>query len=350
MTLPTTTARYTIDFSKGLDGLALEQSSPLPELGANDCLIQVHAVSLNYRDIAMPLGLYPAKFNNHVVPTSDCAGLVLAVGSSVTEFKAGDAVCNTFFLDYEDGYISAAARQTNLGGLNDGPLRKYAVFPSGALVHAPASLNALQNSTLPCAALTAWNALFAIEGRELKAGDWVLAQGTGGVSMFAIQFALAVGAHVIATTSSNSKAEKLKALGVQHVINYRTDPTWGETAKKLTPGARGVQHVIEVGGDETMVQSFKAVATEGVISIIGFLASGEQKATMWDTFISGCIVRGINVGSRVQFQEMNRFIEEKKITPVVDERVFEFEKAREAFDYLRAQQFFGKVVIKVSEE
>lgn len=349
MTLPTTTARYTIDFKEGLDGLTLESSAQLPKLGPNDCLIQVHAVSLNYRDIAMPLGNYPGKFIDHIVPTSDSAGVVVAVGSSVTEFKAGDKVCNTFFLDYEDGYIQPAQRSTSLGGVNDGPLAKYVAFPAKALVHAPASLSALQNSTLPCAALTAWNALFGLEGRKLKAGGWILAQGTGGVSMFAIQFALATGAHVIATTSSDSKAEKLRAMGVQHVINYRTDPAWGEKAKSLTPDGRGVQHVIEVGGDGTAEQSLKAIASEGVISIIGFLASG-KKATLWDSFVSGCIVRGINVGSRAQFREMNRFIEDKKIIPVVDDRVFDFEKAREAYDYMQAQKFFGKVVIKVSEE
>lgn len=349
MTLPTTTARYTIDFKKGLDGLNLELSTPLPEIGPNDCLVQIHAVSLNYRDIAMPMGRYPAKVNDGVVPTSDSAGVVLAVGSSVTEFKAGDKVCNTFFSDWQDGYITPAIRQTSLGGLKDGPLSKYVVFPSKGLVHAPGSLTALQNATLPCAAVTAWNALFGLEGRRLQAGEWVLTQGTGGVSVFAIQFALAVGAHVVATTSSESKAEKLKAMGVQHVINYRSDAAWGETAKALTPEGRGVQHVIEVGGDGTMAQSFKAIAPEGVISVIGFLASGE-KAAMWNTFIGGCIIRGINVGSRAHFREMNRFIEDKKIVPVVDECVFDFEKAREAYGYLQAQQFFGKVVIKVSEE
>lgn len=349
MTLPTTTARYTIDFKRGLDGLTLESSARLPDLGPNDCLVQIHAVSLNYRDIAMPMGRYPGKFRDDVVPTSDGAGVLLAVGSSVTDFKVGDKVCNIFFPDWQDGYITPAIRQSSLGGLKDGPLSKYIVFPAKGLVHAPGSLTAVQNATLPCAAVTAWNALFGLEGRRLQAGEWVLTQGTGGVSVFAIQFALAVGAHVIATTSSDSKAEKLKAMGVQHVINYRNDAAWGETAKALTPGDRGVQHVIEVGGGGTLAQSFKAIAPEGVISIIGFLGEG-KKAAMWDTFVGGCIVRGINVGSRAHFQEMNRFIEEKKIIPVVDDRVFDFEKAREAYDYLQAQQFFGKVVIKVSEE
>ena len=183
MSLPTTTARYTIDFDKQLDGLTLEASAPLPKLGPDDCLVQIQAVSLNYRDIAMPLGLYPGAKKNNIVPTSDSAAVVLAVGAQVSEFKPGDKVCNTFFLDFEDGYISPEARQTSLGGLKDGPLAKYAVFPSKSLVFAPASLTPMQSSTLPCAALTAWNALFGVQGRSLQADDWILAEGTGGVSI-----------------------------------------------------------------------------------------------------------------------------------------------------------------------
>lgn len=155
---------------------------------------------------------------------------------------------------------------------------------------------------------------------------------------------------MIATTSSDSKAGKLKQMGVQHVVSYRTDASWGETAKRLSPDGKGVQHVIEVGGEATMAQSFKAIACEGVISIIGFLAAGdgEKKTSFWDTFATASVVRGMTVGSRQQFQEMNRFIEEKKIVPIVDEEIFEFERAREAFDYLKRQQFFGKVVIDVA--
>lgn len=350
MALPTASARYTIDFSRRVDGLTLEAFAPIPQLGPDDCLIKVQAVSLNYRDIAMALRRYPAKYKDKVVPTSDGAGIVIGVGSNVTEFNIDDKVCNTFFLDYQDGHMTERARQTSVGGLNDGPLRKHAVFSSRALVHTPASLNAFQSSTLPCAALTAWNALHGLQGRKLQPGDWVLTQGTGGVSLFAIQFALASGAHVVATTSSDAKAEKLKAMGVQHVINYRDDPAWGETAKKLTPSGGGVQHIVEVGGEQTMAQSLKAVAPEGVISIIGFLASGGQQTSYWDTFVRLCIVRGINVGSRAQFKEMNRFIEEKRVVPIVDARVFEFEDAKSAYDYLEAQQFFGKVVIKVSDD
>lgn len=187
-------------------------------------------------------------------------------------------------------------------------------------------------------------------GRKLKAGEWVLTQGTGGLSIFAIQFALAVDAVVIATTSSASKAKKLQDMGVQRVINYREDANWGATAKQLSPGGFGAHHVIEVGGETTMEQSFKAIGLEGVISIIGFRAGkvAERKTTFWDMFTSCSVVRGINVGSREQFKEMNRFIEERDIKPVVDE-VFGFEDPKDAYRKLEGQKFFGKVVIKIQD-
>lgn len=180
---PKTTSQWKIDFPKGLDGLRLERDVPLLEIGPDDCLVRFEAVSLNYRDIAMPLGLYPMTMTNTVVPTSDGAGTILEIGSDVRDFKAGDKVCNTFFLDWEDGLITSKFRTTSLGGSNDGPLRKHAVFPAKALVLAPSHLDARQSSTLPCAALTAWNSLFGLEGRKLQRGQTVLTQGTGGVSI-----------------------------------------------------------------------------------------------------------------------------------------------------------------------
>ncbi|KPI36850.1 Zinc-type alcohol dehydrogenase-like protein [Cyphellophora attinorum] len=335
------------------EAVRLQHSTPIPALGPNDCLIRVQAVSLNYRDIATPLGLYPGAGKDGIVPTSDGAGTIVAVGDDVSEFQAGDRVCNTFFLDYQDGIPTAESRAGSLGVRNDGPLRQYAVFPTTALVSAPKHLNARQASTLPCAALTAWNALMGLGGCRLQAGQSILTQGTGGVSLFAIQFALALGATVIATTSSDTKADRLRALGVKHIINYRTDPNWGETARKLSPNGLGVQHVLEVGGEATMAQSFKAAALGGCIDIIGFLAKkdGEpSKVSFWDAFTGLNVVRGIGVGNRKQFGEMNKFMEEKGIAPIVDERVFGFGEAREAYEYLKKQEFFGKVVIDVAKE
>ena len=345
---PTSTAQWTLDVKSGIDGLHL-QDSTIPPVGGHDCLVKVEAVSLNYRDVAMASGAYPNAIKNNLIPCSDSAGTVLEVGHEVKDFRVGDKVCNTFFQRYDSGLMTPEARTTSLGSTNDGVLRRYGVFPAAGLVHAPKTLTAVESSTLPCAALTAWNALFGLEGRKVKAGECVLTQGTGGVSIFAIQFALAVGAVVIATTSSASKAKKLQDIGVQQVINYKEDVNWGETAKKLSPGGLGAHHIIEVGGEATMKQSFKAIRLEGVISVIGFLAGkdAERKTSFWDTFTTCSVVRGINVGSREHFKEMNSFIEEKNVKPVVGERVFDFEDAKGAYRELEAQKSFGKVVIKV---
>jgi len=260
----------------------------------------------------------------------------------------------------------------------------------------PSNLDFLQGSTLVCAGLTAWNGLYGLESRGLKPGDWVLTQGTGGVSMFAVQFAKAAGAKVIATTSSAAKGEKLKALGADHVINYKEVENWGEEAKKLTPGGRGVQHILEVGGPNTMVrflfpfcksasnvsltiifqtQSLKAISFDGVISIVGFLGGvkGEQQPTFLDCLVSPpnhhpalhptllihdhitnsphqnniCTVRGVLVGSRLQFEEMNRAIEANDIKPIVDEKVFTLDEAKDAYQYMWDQKHFGKLCIKI---
>ena len=263
------------------------------------------------------------------------------------EFKVGDRVCTTFFQDYVSGYLTAEAKKSSLGGLNDGVLREYAVFPETGLVRAPRNLDAVEAATLPCAAVTAWNALFGLEGRKVKKGDWVLTQGSGGVSMFAILFAKAVGARVVGTTSSRSKEVTLRALGVDQVVNYREAKEWGDVVRGIV-GEEGCRCVVEVGGEQTMKESLKAVAIEGVINIVGFLGGGEKDKEIgfWDCFKSTCIVRGVNVGSREQFEEMNRFIEDHNIRPLVDGEIFEFDQAKEAYQYLLEQKFLGKVVIK----
>ena len=238
---------------------------------------------------------------------------------------------------------------TGLGGPIDGTMRKYAIFEETGLVAAPPSLTPIEASTLSCAAVTAWNALYGLGGKTLKAGDTVLTQGTGGVSVAAVQFAVAAGCTVIATTSSADKGKKLTELGAHHVINYKETQSWGEEAKKLTPGGLGVAHVIEVGGPGTMEQSMKAVKSDGVISVIGFLGGvgQEKQPSTLDALTHSCIIRGILVGSRLQFEDMNVAIEANKIKPVVDEKVFEFEQLREAYQYMWQQKHFGKVVVKV---
>lgn len=228
----------------------------------------------------------------------------------------------------------------------DGTLRQYGTFPEAGLVKMPASLTYLEGSTLSCAALTAWNALYGL--KPLTPGDVVLTQGTGGVSIFAVQFAKAAGATVIATTSTAAKAEVLKQLGADHVLNYKEVSDWGEKAKSLTPNQEGVTHILEVGGPATMTQSVKAIKIDGVISIIGFLGGVDQKQPGFlDCLMNICTVRGILVGSRVQFEDMNRAIDANKIKPVVDEKVFGLDDAREAYQYMWEQKHFGKLAIKI---
>lgn len=212
----------------------------------------------------------------------------------------------------------------------DGCLRQQGVFDEQGLVHMPQNLDYIEASTLTCAGLTAWNALYGM--KKLMPGDWVLTQGTGGVSIFAVQFAKAAGARVIATTSSAAKADRLKSLGADHVLNYKEDVNWGESAKKLT-GGLGVQHVVEVGGPATMTQSLKAIAFDGIISVIGFIGGGkaESQPTFLEVLNNICTVRGVLVGSRHQFEEMNRAIEANNIKPVMDAKTFKLEEVKEAY-------------------
>ncbi|KAK2009099.1 zinc-binding dehydrogenase, partial [Colletotrichum eremochloae] len=336
--------------SKNWETLQLKKGVALPKLGDYDVLVQIEAVSLNYRDLAIPKGLYPFPVSFPRVPASDGAGRVLAVGSKVTLFKEGDEVATLFNQHHQANPITPLAVKSGLGGALDGTLRQYGVFPEHGLVKSPRTLNPIQAATLPCAPLTAWNALYGLQSKALKPGDYVLTQGTGGVSLAAIQFAVAAGAIVIATTSSATKGLQLKELGAHHVINYKDTPNWGEVAKSLTPDAVGVDHIIEVGGPGTLEQSLKAVKLEGVISIIGFLShrnSPKEQPTMLDALANICTVRGIFVGSKQQFEEMNQAIDANKIKPVVDKRIFGFEEVKEAYQYQWDQQHFGKVVIKI---
>lgn len=246
---------------------------------------------------------------------------------------------------HQFGAVDIASTVTGLGGAVDGTLRQYAVFNETGLSRAPENLNALESATLTCAGLTAWNALYGL--KPLLPGQWVLVQGTGGVSIFALQFAKAAGAKVIATTSSADKFETLKKLGADHVINYKEDPSWGSTAKKLTTGGAGVDHILEVGGQATLEQSVQAVKFEGVISIIGFLGGVKATTSALDALVHICTFRGIYVGSREQLEAMIAAVEANDIHPVLDKKVFTLEQAKEAYQYMWDQKHFGKVAIKV---
>ncbi|MCJ1225063.1 hypothetical protein MMC12_001712 [Toensbergia leucococca] len=332
---PTSNKQWTIEGQDGFESLKFDDKAPVPTLGDHDVLVQFHSASLNYRDLIIPKGQYPFPQRDHVVPCSDGAGIVEAIGSQVTRFKTGDKVVTLFYQGHLAGSVTSEITSTGLGGMIDGTLRQYGTFNEQGLVSMPETLNYSQAGTLSCAALTAWNGLYGLESKALKPGDTVLTQGTGGVSMSALQFAKAAGARVISTTSSSSKAETLKSLGADHVINYKTDPNWGETVKSLTPGSVGVDHVLEIGGPVTLAQSLKAIKMEGVISIIGFVGgAAKEQPTFLDCLSNLCTVRGISVGSRMQFEAMNRAIDINGIKPIVDEKVFGLEEAKEAYQYM----------------
>ncbi|KAL9027485.1 MAG: hypothetical protein Q9196_003999 [Gyalolechia fulgens] len=288
----------------------------------------------------------PAKEN--VVPGSDGAGTVEAVGARVTQFQPGDKVLTLFNQAHYAGPIGLGIVNTGLGCALDGALRQYGSFEENGLVHMPSSIDFKQGSTLSCAALTAWNSLYGLESKALKPGDTVLTQGTGGVSIFALQFAKAAGARVIATTSSDSKAETLRKLGADTVLNYKTDTSWGESAKQASPYGLGVDHILEVGGPTSMAQSVKAIKPEGVISIIGFLGGmSKNQPSYLECFHNICTFRGVLVGSRLQFQQMNAAIDSCGIKPVIDDKVFALEELKDAYQYMWEQKHFGKLTVRI---
>lgn len=332
MASPLSSMQWTVAGSDaGFDGLVFEQK-PVPDIGDYQVLVKLEAASLNYRDLIIPMGNYPFPVRFPVVPGSDGAGAVLKVGSKVTKWKVGDNVVTLFNQDHQYGALDLAAAGSGLGGVFDGTLRQYGVFPEAGLVRAPKNLSPQESCTLTCAGLTAWNALFGL--KPLQAGQTVLVQGTGGVSLFALQFAKAVGAVVIATTSSEAKADVLRRLGADHVLNYNEDVNWGATARSLTEGQAGVDHIVEVGGEGTIEQSLQAIKYEGVINIVGFLGGTKPQSSVLDCLTNICTARGLFVGSRAMMQDMVAAIEANNIRPVIDDKVFTLQQTKEAYNYM----------------
>ncbi|KAH7142676.1 hypothetical protein B0J13DRAFT_444720 [Dactylonectria estremocensis] len=332
---------------KGLDGMVFVDA-PLPQVGENDILVKLHSAALNYRDAAIPKGTFLLPYKLPVVPASDGAGEVIEVGSRVSKWKKGDRVVTLFNQGHQYGPVDPIAAATGLGGTIDGTLRQYGVFSENGVVRAPKNLNYAEASTLTGAPLTAWNAFYGL--KPLKAGQTVLVQGTGGVSVCALQLAKAAGAKVIATTSSQEKAEKLKEFGADHVINYKENPEWGQIARKLTANESGIDHILEVGGFGTLTQSLKAIKYEGIITLIGFLGgnSGETPPSALEALTSMCTIRAVYVGSKAQMEDMVAAYESNDIHPVVDSKSFSLEQAKEAFEYLGAQKHIGKVCVQIS--
>jgi NADPH:quinone reductase-like Zn-dependent oxidoreductase len=324
----------------GIDHLALvEQEESVP--GAGQVMVKLTGASLNFRDLMVVRGQYNPRMKLPMVPLSDAAGVVAAVGQEVDRFAPGDQVAGIFMQGWLDGRVDRKKTATALGGAIPGVLREYMVFDQEGLVKTPSHLNGIEAATLPCAAVTAWHALF--EQGSLYPGDTVLVQGTGGVSLFALQFAKAAGCRVIITSSSDDKLAKARLLGADETINYRANPDWDDAARNLT-ARMGVDHVIEVGGSDTLPRSLKAVRMAGTVSVIGALSGAANSVNPTSILMNSIRVQGIFVGSRAMFERMNRSIQTQKMKPVVD-RVFPFTEFREALRYMEAQQHFGKICL-----
>lgn len=291
----------------------------------------------------------PGDVKQDLIPGSDGAGIVVAVGSSVSNFKAGDRVVTHMCPFLPDDQVPTMADiSAGLGHSIDGTLRTRGNFHESALVRAPKNLHSSRACTLTCSGLTAWNALFGLKGRAVQSSDWVLVQGTGGVSIAALQFAVAAGATVVATTSSAEKAARLKGLGAAHVLNYRQVPAWGTTVRALTPGGRGVDFVVDVGGNDTLLESLNAIRTDGIVVATGLLGGTDTPPIpMLAALMHACTVRGILLGTRNQFEDMVRFVEEHQIEPVIDHISFDMTEVKDAYERLEKQQHFSKVVVKM---
>jgi NADPH:quinone reductase-like Zn-dependent oxidoreductase len=303
-------------------------------------LVRIKAASLNYRDLLVAKGLYSRNLPLPLIPLSDASGEVAEVGPGVSRVRPGDRVAGIFMQAWIDGEPTEAKAKSALGGAIGGVLAEAVVFDQEGVVPIPEHLSYEEAATLPCAAVTAWHALI-VSGR-VRAGETVLVQGTGGVSIFALQFARLSGARVIATSSHDEKLERARQLGASDGINYKTTPDWDARARELTGGA-GVDHVIEVGGAGTLPKSLKAVRMGGHIPLIGILTGGEFNPT--PLLMKSVRLQGIFVGSRAMFEAMNRAIALHRLRPVVD-RIFPFDEAPEALRHLERGAHFGKVVIR----
>ncbi|MGB2178635.1 MAG: zinc-dependent alcohol dehydrogenase family protein [Hyphomonas sp.] len=324
----------------GPGNLVIEER-PDPVAGPGEVLVRVRASSLNYHDFVVVMGGIPTPDGR--IPMSDGACEVVAVGDGVTKWKVGDKVLSLFFPGWQSGQIEAAGFQSVPGDGADGFGAELVAAPETAFTRMPEGWTFEEAATLPCAALTAWRGMFAEGG--LKAGDWVLTQGTGGVSIFALQLAKAAGCRVISTSSSPEKLEKLKALGADHVINYKENPEWGAEAFKLA-GGRGVDEVVEIGGPGTMAQSIAACRPGGHISLIGVLTGVSGEVPTAALFSRNITLSGITVGSRRMQEDMIDALEANSIKPVIDS-TFPLDKIADAFAHQASQKHFGKIVLTV---
>ena len=318
--------------------------------GPGELLLAVRAASLNYRDLLTVQGQYNPRQPLPLIPCSDGVGEVTAVGDGVARFKVGDRVCPTFARRWISGEATHERLRSTLGGPFDGTLTERMTVPAESAVAVPEHLTDAEAACLPCAGLTAWSALTlpGLEGRSLTPGETVLLLGTGGVAVFALQFAVLMGARAIVLSSSDEKLERARALGAWQTLNYRTQPDWGKPVREMTGGA-GVDRVVEVGGAGTLESSLQAVRIGGTVVMIGVLAGHRAPLSVTAILMKQVRVQGCLVGPRDAFEAMNRAIAAHRLRPVVD-RVFPFAEVRPAFDHLAAGKHFGKVAIAVSSE
>ncbi len=316
--------------------------APIRQPGDNEVLVRVRAVSLNRRDVYVKLGQYPGPQRPNLVPASDGAGEVTAVGAKVKRFRKGDRVAAIFFQKWLDGRPRPEHMASALGGAIDGMLSQYVTLHEDGLVKFPAYLSYEEAATLPCAGVTVWNAL--VTRGHMQPGDHVLMLGTGGVSIWGVQLARALGGIPVITSSSDEKLTRAKLLGAVHTINYRTNSDW---ERVVLEKSGGVQQVLEVGGTETLPKSLATLAFGGHIALIGGLSQFGGEIPSTGLIGRNATASGIYVGSRADFEALNAFLEKHKVKPAID-RVFEFEDAAAAFDYMDSGALFGKVVIRLS--
>src|ERR1700722_2382190 len=325
----------------GVDALLVVES-PEPKPQYRQVLVKVKACSLNYRDLAIVRGTYRMPVCENLVPLSDGAGEVIEIGPGVTRVRAGDRGAGNFFQRWAGGEPGADSHKSALGGGIDGMLAEYVVLEEDGVVKLPAHLSFEEGATLPCAAVTVWHAM--MEHAKLKAGDTILLQGTGGVSIFGLQFARAMGIRAIITSSSDEKLKRAKALGAALGINYKSTPEWEKTAMDFT--GSGVDHVVEVGGAATLTRSFGAIRAGGSVTLIGGLSGGASELNPGLIFSRRANGRGISVASTQMFEAMNRAIEVSAIRPVID-KVYAFGHAPEAYRHMASGAHFGKIVVSI---
>ncbi len=328
-----------IQQAAGFDNLQIEER-PDPSPKANEVVVKWHATSLNYHDYLVAVGGIPVQDKR--IPMSDGAGEIVEVGADVRQWKVGDKVMSLFFPAWQEGEPTFQKIVLVSGETVDGYMAEMSVLPETALTAIPQNYSYTEAATLPCAGLTAWNGL--MNTGKLQAGQSVLIEGTGGMSLLGLQFAKAAGAIVYATTSSQEKAERLKSLGVEAVVNYREDERWGKTLFKMTGG---IDHILDVGGGSTMRQSIEAARIGGYITSIGILGNGRKgDITFPKLFFKFITMKGIAVGSRAMQNQMVKAINVNQIKPIIDAKIFAFDQLADAFQYQASGQQFGKIVLE----